>query len=505
MSIDDAVSLDTTSLDTTSLNAMSLDATVDARSASTDAVGRVPFAAVPAPAGPVRSTPAPRTRSTTRVPVVDWAWRNYRYVLCIGPVVGLDADLLRARLARVVVEHPDCRALFRVDHLDRSWGPVTPADADRHVADVVREDPRLGLPGGVEDVVTGLMNAPTGPVPVVLVVGAGYLAVSIDHLVGDGVALRELVPWLVLLGTTPLGEDGELPPPPMATSGVAPYRVALRHNLNRSTALPALRSAVRTYRARRRGPAEGAEPFVRVPGSRPVVEVAVVEREVADLYRDWRRRNAPGVSAAMLLTALAWAAARAEGVEGAGSPPSMVLDLRSYLPRRSVVAGNFVGNLTLPTGTVCHPSAVRDAAVDLMAGKSPLLIGGAEMGVNLLEGAVKEAAHALLRHGRSHRVPSREAPYAYRALVLNYTGRHRAYDTLPWCPGTPAVSVEAPGTDSPGVTCVNMSEVAGRFHLTALLHESATSRAAVRRALDLLARDPARVLALLDDLPTARD
>nr|MDT0664890.1 hypothetical protein [Micromonospora sp. DSM 115978] len=207
---------------------------------------------------------------------------------------------------------------------------------------------------------------------------------------------------------------------------------------------------------------------------------ATSDRAMLGALRRWRVANAPGVTR----TAVLFAAVRA-AVDEAGLTPShpgyhVLADNRKYLPGKAVVDGNFsVGVYVEPTDPL-DPSMISEALDRGLSAARPL--------------ATMAVVTARSQRRQPPAVPS-SAPVPLRpTLVVNYMGRLRPFEQLPWRgDATPRfLSASTPG--GPEYLTVMLTEVLGRLHVSAGFNASSFDPDLVRRVVEAVAVDPTGIL-----------
>lgn len=417
--------------------------------------------------------------TATPVPVRDWMWHDYRFVVVSGPFTGLSATTLRAGLRAQHALGTSAHCLDRLDRGARRWVPVPVTDLRDHLDRVVTQAAATDDPVVPAQLAERMLAAEPDDLPVRVLVVGEYLAMRFDHVLGDGSVARQAVPWLesLALGLEPAVVPG-------SSGDRTAFRTAVRHKLGGHGVpwrpLLATAALIRRARADQNG-TRFTTPEGFVP--RPSVEIGHIDAEAAARLRDWRKVHAPGLSNAMLLAAATWGVARRHGLVPADVTPGIGVDLRAYLPRRTEVDGNFTTCVTLPAGTPCDPVAVRDAVEAAVAGAVPLLAAGAQHGMAQLRARLPRRSTGATQG--YHHAPS---------LVLNFLGRMRWYDTRPWVQGRPHTQFAAPSVDGSRALTVNTTELADGFHCAFSFHDSVLPRSSVRAAVEELERCPAAVL-----------
>ncbi len=155
------------------------------------------------------------------------------------------------------------------------------------------------------------------------------------------------------------------------------------------------------------------------------------------------------------------------------------------LPSGAVADGNLSWGLYLRPARLTDPVAVHTALARQLATGSALAMLALRAGHLLVPGA-----HRAGPVPRS--MPANPRP----ELTLTHLGRLDGFLDLPWDGEVAwARHVSLPTTSGPESMTVSFSELAGVLQVSASLHRSAFDRGLVRRALELVCRDPVQLLA----------
>ncbi|WP_299576182.1 hypothetical protein [uncultured Williamsia sp.] len=270
--------------------------------------------------------------TTLRQNIGDRRFAGGRYTAAIGPVdvVG-GAPGVRDRLLAIAGQGRHTRIGLIPHPTAARWDH----DVTRAVA--VRE-PDWGRVDDIGTMMELANDTATAPIDIALV--DDHLFATVDHGIGDGVFVTELLPALTRV-----------------TAGPFPRHVVAGDTVTRHPSVRALASAIRrhpgsTARSMRsvvHGTAGAAGPQTSLaPDARRQTVVIGSEPGFADRLRRLRDDRFPGATAAATLS---WTIDR--HLRGAGLPLaptlSMMVNLRRHLPAGTACTGNFVGAVTAPT------------------------------------------------------------------------------------------------------------------------------------------------------------
>ncbi|PWJ55736.1 hypothetical protein SAMN06264364_10299 [Quadrisphaera granulorum] len=411
--------------------------------------------------------------------VRDSLWDGYHFVILAGPLSGLDLDLGRRRLVELCDQ---LRPALGVRSQGRRSVPQNATEAAALAERLVVTDPLLDDDDdddgddGHAGQVARLLGEPLDGLPFRISVGKRYVAIHIDHVVGDGTAMYELAPWLVSLVC-----GAELRPVPSLQTTPKPHIAALRNTFDRTTLPTAVRRTVAGVLAERLAQ---ASPAPAGWDARPSVESVVDPRGTAEALKAFRQAHAKGLSSGMALMAAVWFALVEHSAVAPDLRPGIGVDLRRYLPRRTPVFGNFSACVRLPEGTPRHPVDLRDALEAEAATGVSLLAASAQWGLASVRAQLRSAVPAPLRSLTDRPRGSSGSTHHGASLVLNHLGRPTGWEKLPWESGAPRVLINAPSVDSSRAITVNIVEMSDGPHIAASFFESVVPRAAVRAALE---------------------
>ncbi|MDT4987178.1 MAG: hypothetical protein QOI74_1272 [Micromonosporaceae bacterium] len=413
-----------------------------------------------------------RTRLTMR----ERVWLPLEYIRTVGPLRGVTADGLRAALLGLHAADPAHHAVSRLDRDNARWVTMTRTEFAAYVQDAVTEV--NGADADFDAMTRRLHAEPRGHHPVRILVGgdttpAGcFVALKVAHAYGDADPVNRLLRELVLAAA-----QGRA-----AAFGPVPGRRLL------------VTKALWAEFGRRPGRWKSGLRITRAPAAVAAETVAwqpdlAVETarsaEVLAKMRVWRDANAPGVSTAAITFAAFATALTRLGIGTAQTGAVFLADARRYLPKGTVVDGNFCWGQYIAPVDLADPRAVQQAL------KAELSTGRILTMMALREIRVALSAIEGLPAPYPARIPRDRRP----ELTLSNQGRHDLLADLPWA-GGPEVRVNhsVPTLSGPTNITLTTSEMAGVLHLEATFHSSTFDRALVARAIALVCEDPAALL-----------
>lgn len=315
-------------------------------------------------------------------------------------------------------------------------------------------------------------------VAVQVAVSDDYLAAAFDHALFD--AYVPLQVPLLLLDASARKRFTALP-----LAGRHPLLAALRHTyLGRPESRRALRTGVAAGQAlnamdRDISVTDSPSPAAPIPAFGGPVSFAYAHYDLATSKRIFSAGAEQKLTGAPMIAVLAAAALEAAGVP-VHVRGNLLVDLRRYLPGKTVVMGNFSGVLPLAVaGPTSAPEVLSGFVRNALSSGHPL---------------AKAARRGLRRPRRGTFSPRDElvAPPTRARVSMSSLGVVRDYERLPWAadPGQRQV-IQTVGTidvDTVGWIC---SRVGGCMHMTASFRSDAFPAERIHRALALMGEDPA--------------
>ncbi|MCK9901048.1 hypothetical protein CC117_06295 [Parafrankia colletiae] len=443
-----------------------------------------------------------RRQMGTRMPGRDRGWRGTHTTVLLA---GLDAPgpgALRATLRDLAALAPDHRIFHRPGTLrGQSSGPVGPVGRVRPVGPVgpamTRWFPvprpeladfcdQLVVPvdataGDLDSLQKQLHDQADPAVPFQVLAGENLVALSVAHPLLDG---RPVVTLLAEL--TARARDGQPPVGLVGADPRHPLALALADHFGRSPGrLLAVARAHRSTPARvataAPAPATGDG---RIRWSSDVCSAsATSDPGLLSRLHQWRTHNARGVTR----TAVFFAAARAALLEAGLTPAPglhVLVDNRRYLPGAAGLTGNFSVGVRLDPPDALDPASVA-ATLDAGLGAGRPL-------------ATMALVTARAQCRRPPPPPDSMPPLPRPAMVVNYLGRLRELERLPWQPGLPSRLATASTPGHPELVTFAITQLMGRLQVSASFHASTFDPARIRYAVETLCTDPAGLLERAD-------
>jgi hypothetical protein len=392
---------------------------------------------------------------TRRLPAHDLPWGGVEVDVVVSPVNPPTPEQVKARLLEVVRRDPNNPIGARMGR--GRWHFVDAAELDAHIGSMIvdrRRDPTIA----VTEVAERLLSDFEDVLPLRVMLGSSWSAVSRSHLLGDGVIG-------LMLNAVVLGADG-------AVDKLVEYTTRKQKRFPLARALLAYygrHQVLRTLRSDRPSPPPGpeyAEPL------QPFVMRAVLSDEAeADLLRFCE--VAQVTEAVAIFSAIRKAIASVELLPDA-SGAVVLMDARGYLPDGTDVSGNFVEGVYLDAPTVLDAQRLKQA------------LRFARKDGRVLASLTLTCARAWVVD-RLRLRPSVPAGPPHPTLSLSHIAHLARIADIDWA-GEPIAIALASTPHGIGSMSWNCGRLRGRMHLTAVCLLPASERARVQQALDLVAK-----------------
>jgi hypothetical protein len=400
----------------------------------------------------------------------DQALAGLRYVGLFGDLDMPDRSELNDALSTIAAAGPHTRVALTPQPGKRIWRYEPAAHLPVHqLPDAVVND-------GSAAVLQYIRRRPGYRHPLEVFVSPRQIAYEIDHGLGDGRLLFELISALFALsgGATSwwvTNDDSRLALPRalVHTFGIHPTRARMAWSYaaglrSTHTALPEATSGGKS-----------------VPWSPSfAVTVAHVTADAESAVTEWRRANVEKSGSAAVWLYIVRQALRAAGLQMTDKV-MIAFDCRRYLPRRLTINSNFGAgveiafdvNETLPTVfTRLRECAASAVPLALMAAGS---------------------ARALLRAGRDPITPPSRDVGALARVMYSDVGRITLLDDLPWRSEKERSNVAMLDPGGPeGITVLN-TRIGSTRNISISFHDNVFDRRVIERAADYL-KDPIQFL-----------
>ena len=275
-----------------------------------------------------------------------------RYIGISGPVEPLSVESVRQALVEIARAGTHTRIGLRPNRSTNKW------DFDPKLRpDAVREIPGAAnlaeLAAAVESV-----RRETGEKPPIQVILCGnYVLIDTNHGLADGKLYMDLIGAISSYTSTGTLPDWTSTPETRHALAKATFRwfVARPKHLRQ---LVRARSVLHELGSPVDSPVDSE---VRPWQPSYAVSFAISSDAVESELKQWRKRNAPNVSGALMAMVLVRRAFQSVGLD-ASDDVILAVDCRRYLPKTSVVNGNFVLGMSVPLQST---TPIGDAAVAL--------------------------------------------------------------------------------------------------------------------------------------------
>jgi len=416
--------------------------------------------------------------SIRRVAGLDLAWAGERIVVAVGPLDVLPSREDLSRALDILMSLPATSRIGLVPSPSgRTWR--VPA-AGRRVSDNVHELPAFGDPA---DMLTAVSRIEP-ETAVALAISGDHLALSMDHVMGDGYFLTRLLAASIELALGRQVPQWALRPPARRALPRALLSEFGRHPV-RARTLVAQRRASHGGAVDDRGShpvdlrgGDGPAGLAWSPRSASVV-VRVSSPSVLRQIKAWRRDHAPGVSTVPIAIAASEIAIRSAGIRTA-KPPLVLFDARRYVRPDGVdVTGNFCAGLRIASADFGSPSEVDAALKEAAALGRPLAV------------VALAAVQSVLRRPHGTMAAASDGRWD-----VAYTHMGRPAELARLTRGStraPTYIGLLPPSGPNGVT-IAMSEIGDRLNVSVSFHADVVDRVDVEAVADALATDPVALL-----------
>ena len=415
--------------------------------------------------------------SLRRVAGVDLAWAGERIVVAVGPLDVVPSREGLSRALDILASLPATSRIGRVPSPSgRTWR--VPSRGSR-VSDNVHELPAFVDPADMLMAVSRIEPKTA----VALATSGDHVALSIDHVMGDGYFLTRLLAASIELA---LGRDvpqWALRPTARHALPRALWSEFGRHP-GRARALVAQRrethgGAFSGRESHRAGLSGGDHPADPAWSPRSTSVVRVSTQSVFRQIKAWRREHAPGVSTVPIAIAASEIAIRTTGIRTVG-PPLVLFDARRYVRPDGVdVTGNFCAGLRIALADSGSPREVDAALKDAAALGRPLAV------------VALAAVRSALR-----RAPGTMTAASDDRWDVAYTHMGRPAELARLTRGAARAGAYVgllPPSGPNGVT-IAMSEIGDRLNVSLSFHANVVDRMDVEAVADALASDPVALL-----------
>ena len=407
--------------------------------------------------------------STARASALDLMHCSSRSTIAIGPISGLDPQVVLDRYTRLARVGPAARiGLWATS--DNRWKCSTEV-ADRVVVLPASDDPQALLTSFREP---GITRTRVG-------VAGQYLLIDYNHGVGD-IALLSRFIEVIIAGVDPQNPDlwRRTALPPLLTATARTYanplrllRMAAWYRRNRDLAPPLTAPGRDTAQVRPQSAAViPSTAIARIPA-------ASVQR-----LRAWRDEHQPGVSVVTLIVFALRAAFEKAGIEPTDRV-TLPFDARVYLPKNTHTLGNFAAGLDFDCGPEVTPQSLQAAITEAFTIGRPV--------ANLVVSSLK--VRAGRRAGRTRPMPS-SADAADQRVSLLYSSLNTVprTATIPWDDTAPAQFLVASDPAAATSVTVTSAMADGDMTFTATFYDTVYEPQSVVSALNLATGDTIALL-----------
>ncbi|MEQ6901072.1 hypothetical protein [Nocardioides sp. YIM 152588] len=392
--------------------------------------------------------------SVTPLRTRDKYWSRLQSAFAGGPVPGLTADRVRDHLRHLAEVDPGHRYFRRFDPDGLRWDEATSTEElHRRIDEIVVESPSLAL-DALDGATERIVNQPIGTVPFRVEVGNEIVVYHNIHALGDAhnfVQSRWLIDPEAPEVKADRHDDGRL------------TRRAMAHALREPGTLWQAKKAYDADRARfAEALAAGPSTALHADGASRIRSVSVMSDtgNVAELNR-WRKTQESRPGRTAIRASVIQNEMLQRGLVHPTAGPTVLVDLRRYLPGQGAGLGNFVGSIWIPEAAPTPQDIAAKLKADL------------KLGVPLV--AEAKGLRAFQKGWYSMGDFSSPTP-APRTMTF--------VDSLPWNRPTDFTDIScvaAPGGPSAITVCVG--ETNGATYLTAAFLDDAFDAAEVKAAL----------------------